>query len=479
MTEVDWLTLLPDLTPYHWAAVGAGAVVLLSGVLLLVKRMLFPKKRQVDKPRRSLADLVTRICAGAALIVSGEGVFEVVHQAAPDVPWLPWLSVGLLEGPLLAFALRAKEAIDNDQDPGPAIRMTWLLAGLSSVIASSSTLASGNPGVSLVRAITPIVGAILWHYALQNERGKADRPQSESRWKWTPEYLLTRLGLLTARASATEDAEVHIRLTKVADATIRYARAAQRNTRRNTWWDTRWNTFRRWRMERVYRAAERDLDLTRNTDRRALLEQIIASRSGSVLLTTLAGATRADLGLPDVEQPAEQPARNTRMIFHAPVEQPVRNTRILFHETVVEQPVKHPVRTTRMVFHTPVEHPVEHPARNGRNTPRIERRNTNGANGRNTGKPHQNGDGKPTREDIHAAIAANISPTGEVPVRSLAKEIGVSPATLSRYAGKYREEHGYTSTTEGVIPPPRSISRQAVNDLTEYEYAPVGGGDPN
>ncbi|WP_433542093.1 hypothetical protein ACQP10_38045 (plasmid) [Streptosporangium sandarakinum] len=478
---MDWLTLVPDLAPHHWAAAGASAVVLLLALFLLVKRLIFPKRQQTSRPRRSLADIVTWICATAAVVISGEGVFEVIQQAAPGVWWLPWLGVGLLEGPLLAFALRAKEAIAANRDSAPDIRMTWVLASLSSLITATSTFTAGNPGVFFLRAITPIVGAILWHHALKIEQSKAGRPKSQSRWKWTPEYIATRLGLVTARAAQTEDAEVHMRLTKVADAVIRYARAVMRNTQRNTAWNTRWSSYCRWRMERVYRAAERDLDLTRNADRRALLEQIIESRSDAVLLATLAGVTRTDLGLPEMEQPVEQPARNTRIVFHQPAEQPVRNTRILFHKQVVEQPVERPVRTTRIVFRKP----VERPAKDSRNTNgtshrngETPNRNTSRANGRNTEEPPRNDGGKPTREEIYAAIAQQISPTGEVPVRPLARQLGVAPATLSRRVDEYREEHGYPSSAEEVIPPPHGNGHHAVNDVSK-QYATVGSGDPN
>uniref|UniRef100_UPI003F494463 hypothetical protein n=1 Tax=Streptosporangium sp. CA-235898 TaxID=3240073 RepID=UPI003F494463 len=507
--KMDWLMTLPDLAPPYWVAVGAAAVVSLLVLFWLVKRKMFPKRQlETARPRRSLADFVTRVCAVAALIVAGEGIFEVISRAAPDVPWLPWLGIGLLEGPLLAFALRGKELIaaGRHEEAGQAIRMTWLLASMSAVISATAALSSGDPGVSLLRAAAPIVGVILWHDALRIEQKEHGRRQRESRWKWTPEYLLTRLGLLTARSTETVDAEVHMRLTKVADAVIRYARAAARNTPGDSGWNDRWNTFRRWRMERVYRSAERDLDLTRNTERRALMEQIIVSRSDAVLLTTLAGATRADLGLPEVEQLVEQPARNTRIVFHAPVEQTVRNTRILFHKEVVEHPVERSARTTRIVFHKP----VERPGRADRNTPGTERRDTsetahrsggtpnrntrnssrgtddngtrNGRNtpDRNTDGTAQNSDGKPTREQIDAVIAANISPLGEIPVRALAKDLGVPASTMSRHVTRYRGEHGLPPAEEEadeIVPAPRAEGNghTTPDDMTRPLASAVNG----
>ncbi|MFI9845096.1 hypothetical protein ACIHFD_49315 [Nonomuraea sp. NPDC051941] len=481
-------SLVGAAAPPYWAAGGAAATLLTMALICGFRRLFFPKRR-TERPRRSLANAVTWICAAAAVVISGQGVFEVIHVAAPDVPWLPWLGVFLLEGPLLAFALRAKEAVDQEKDPAGAIRMTWVLAGMSAAISATSTMSTGSASVFLLRAITPIVGVILWHHALSIEQERSGATKSQSRWKWTPEYLLTRLGLVTAKEAQTADAEVHMRLTKVADWVIRYARAVERNTtrnaERNSTRNTRWSSFCRVRLERIYRAAERDLNLTQNADRRALLEQIIMSRSDAVLLTTLAGVTRADLGLSETEQPAERPARNTRIVFHKPVEQPVRNTRILFHKQVVEQPVERPSRGTRIVFRKPVEHPTG----TGRNTSRKEAQKTggtagrNGRNGssgtpernggtpdRNTGAGERNGDGKPTREEIFDAIRAAMKPSGEVPIRPLATQLGIPQATLHRHVTKYREEHGPATPSQGVIPPPRANG---------HPLSTVGSGDTN
>lgn len=84
-------------------------------------------------------DLGLRLCA---LVFAGEGLFEVTTRAAPGVWWLPWLSIGLLEGPLLAFALHAKELIGQKRrvEAGQTIRITWLLASASAVIVTSEAL---------------------------------------------------------------------------------------------------------------------------------------------------------------------------------------------------------------------------------------------------------------------------------------------------------------------------------------------------
>ncbi|MEV1177505.1 hypothetical protein [Nonomuraea sp. NPDC049784] len=461
MTNFEWLTsLVGNAAPPYWAAGGAAATLLTMGLIWGFMRLVLPKRRP---PRhRSMANLVTWVCAAAALVISGQGIFEVIHRAAPDVPWLPWLGVFLLEGPLLAFALRAKEAVDQQKDPSSAIRMTWVLASMSAAISATSTLTAGDAGVFLLRAVAPVVGVILWHHALAIELEGTGSTKSQSRWKWTPEYVLTRLGLVTARTTETADAEVHMRLTKVADWVIRYARAAVRNAQTPGWWNTRWNNFARWRLERIYRAAERDLDLVRNTSRRELLEQIIASRSTAVLLTLLAGCTHADLGLPEPERPEQS------------LEEQARNT-------------------TRMLFHTIVKQPRNTPDRNSRNTNEATERNTrNGAPGtggdavrntratgdRNTQDPERNTSGKPTREEFDAAIARHISPAGEVPIRTLARELGVAPATMSRHADRYRKQNGFPSPSEGVIPPPRSSDHNDPHNASQ-QLAAVGGGDPN
>lgn len=444
MTIFEWLTGLGDnAAPPYWAAGGA-ATALLTMCLCWGFMRLVLRKRRPPRRHRSMANMVTWVCAAAALVVSGQGIFEVIHRAAPDVPWLPWLGVFLLEGPLLAFALRAKEAVDQEKDPSSAIRMTWILASMSAAISAASTLTAGDTGVFLLRAVAPVVGVILWHHALAIELERSGATKSQSRWKWTPEFVLTRFGLMTARATETADAEVHMRLTKVSDWVIRYARAAVRNAQTPGWWNSPWSNFARWRLERIYRAAERDLDLVRNTSRQKLLEQIIASRSAAVLLTLLAGCTHADLGLPEPKQPLKEQARNTLRIRFRTISKQPRNT----------------------------------PDRNSRNTNGTTKRNIRADSKRNTQDPERNTSGKPTREQFDTAIARRINPAGEVPIRALAQELGVAPSTMSRHAERYRKENGFLSPSEGVIPPPRGNEHNAPNKASQ-QFAAVGSGDPN
>ncbi|MFI6541512.1 hypothetical protein ACIBHY_54300 [Nonomuraea sp. NPDC050547] len=462
MIDVLGYDLLREVAPPFWAAAGAFALALLLGLVSLLKRWLLPKRTQPERRRRSLADAVTWACAAAALVFAGEGMFEVISRAAPGVWWLPWLGIGLLEGPLLAFALRAKELIAarRHEEAGQSIRMTWLLASASAVISASAALDAGTPSIPLLRAAAPIVGVILWHHALRIEQESSGRRRRESRWKWTPEYLLTRLGLVTARATETADAEVHMRLTRVADWVIRYARLVQRNADRSGWWEARWNTHVRWRMERAYRAAERDLDLVRQTDRRTLLEQLIVSRSDAILLATLAGVTRADLGIPELEQLVKQPARNTRIVFHTPVEQPVRNTRMLFHRELAEQPAERRHGSHRNT-------PVERRRVTSGTAERNAQGDRNGTPERHTALDGRGSDDRPSQKKIYAAIAAAMTPAGEVPIRPLAAKLGIPTATMHRHVAKYRREHGQSSPPRGVIAPPNA---------NEHQLTTVGGG---
>ncbi|MEV4117159.1 hypothetical protein [Nonomuraea sp. NPDC049695] len=500
---------LRDIAPPYWAAAGAFALALMLAALRRLKRLFFPKAQAPDRPPRSLANAVTWACAAAALVFAGEGMFEVITRAAPEVWWLPWLGIGLLEGPLLAFALRAKELLRGlkyaqpDQaerlirQAGQATRMTWLLASASAVISASANFDTGTPSIPLLRAAAPIVGVILWHHALRIEQDAHTGRQRESRWKWTPEYVLTRLGLVTARATETADAEVRMRLTKVADWVLRYARLvrrdAARDTGQRTWWDTRWDTFVRWRMERIYRAADRDLDLTRDASRRALLEEMIASRDAVVLLTTRAGVTHADLGRPETGQPTGQPTPSVRIIYPKPAERVVRDTRLVFHDKIVERLVERPARPIRITFPSS----AGRPSRDTRDTRETRHRDTrgtahrdgrdgtNGTANRDGGTPnrngggtsrtsHQSGAGKPTEKEIIAAIADAITPSGDVPIRPLALELGIPRATLHRHVAKYRETHGITPPSKGVIPAPRTNSQHA--DSNGPNLAPVGGG---
>jgi hypothetical protein len=154
----------------------------------------------------------------------------------------------------------------------------------------------------------------------------------------------------------------------------------------------------------------------------------------------------------------------------------------VFHKPV-EQPVERPSRPIRIVF----QKPAERPAGNDRNAPETGRRDTSGAAGRNgrdgssgtsdrnggtpdrnTSAGDRNGDGRPTRKEIYDAIAAAMTPAGEVPIRPLAVKLGIPTATMHRHVAKYREEHGQTSPPKGVISPPRANGHQLTT---------VGGGD--
>ncbi len=287
--------LLPDWAPGWWALAGAAATLLLVAVAAGARR------RRAGRPPWSLANGLTWVAAVGCVVAAGEAVYTVLRSAVPDHPWVAWLGVSILEVPMLAFALRAREASrpSSGISPEPYIRMTWMLAGGSSVIAALAYAPMG-PAVMVLRAITPIIGAALWHAALKIEAKRAGTaPARLTRWRWTPDRILTHLGLLTAAESQTEDAEIHMRLTKVADAVIRGARSARRHAERPGRVSGAWYGWRVRRLERVYRAAERDLDLTRQAGRYRLLEEIIASRNAAPQLMLLAGARHADLGLPE------------------------------------------------------------------------------------------------------------------------------------------------------------------------------------
>ncbi|MFG1976994.1 hypothetical protein ACGFJC_47345 [Nonomuraea fuscirosea] len=462
MIEILGFDPIRDLAWHHWAAIGAGALALLLGVLRWLKSRYFPKRSLPGQSPRSLANVVTRASAVMVLVIAGEGIFEVISRAAPHLWWFPWLGVGLLELPLLAFALRAGELIaaGRREEAAQAIRLTWLFASLSAVISSSGALDAGDLSVALMRAAAPIMGVILWHHALHIELTKDGDHKRTSRWKWTPDLILTRLGLRTADATETADAEIHQRLTRVADWVIRYARAVQRNTRRGGWWNDKWNGCTRLRMERLYRAAERDLDLTRNTSRRALLEQIIASRARAARLAVLAGATLSELGVPEMEHPG----RNKRIVFQPKVEHLRWNTRIVVRKVPVERPDRNAPDNGGT------------PDRNGRNS-NGGTGDRNGRNGRNgsTGTPNRNTDQKPTREEIFERIRAVIGPDGKIPIRPLASELGIPQSTLHRHADAFRKKHG--------VPKPPAVPAQGnghhTPDDTSEPLQPATATSPN
>lgn len=406
-----------------------------------------------------LADWLTWAFAIGCVVSAGEAVFTVLQKAAAAHTWIAWTGVAILEGPMLVCALRARDASrpGGTGNPAPYIRMTWLLAGASSAIAALAYAGVG-PAAMVLRALAPIVGAFLWHGALKIEaRRTGTAKQRLTRWRWTPDRILTHLGLLTAAESQTEDAEVHMRLTKVADAVIRAARATRRNTSRNTGLVGAWNSarygWRMWRLERVYRAAERDLDLTRHSERHALLEQIIEARNAAPALMLKAGCTRAELGLGEVEQPERQVRYRTRVVFQPGAEQRVggrQHARPGTAGTAVGTAGRPERDGAETAAGTSGGTPAGTGTRNGV-------AGWNGAGetqalvdaGRGMAERPGDGSGRPDREEILAELDRVYQETGKLPVRPIARQFDVSPATVQRAVDLYRDMHNLNADLPG------------------------------
>lgn len=441
---------MPDLAPGWWALAGATAALLLVVVTAGVRR-----RRAGRPPSFVLADWLTWAFAIGCAVSAGEAIYTVLRGAA-EHSWVAWTGVAILEGPMLVCALRARDASrpGGAGNPEPYVRMTWLLAGASSAVAALA-YAKAGPEAMVLRALAPMVGAFLWHGALKIEaRRTGTAKQRETRWRWTPDRILTHLGLLTAAASQTADAEIHMRLTRVADATIRAARAHQRYTERDTGWLGSWYgsrySWRLWRLERLYRAAERDLDLTRNTERQQLLEQIIEVRNAAPALMLKAGRTRADLGLSEVEQPREATAQHappavrhaTHIVFRRAVEHDgglgrnSRNSRGSHVETAGVTGG----RTERNRGGTPAGTPDGTVGRNSWYTTAGTASDTPAPVGGTAERPGESLPG-PSREEILAEIDKVYRATGKLQVRPIARKFNVAPATVQRAVDHYREAH--------------------------------------
>jgi hypothetical protein len=183
-------------TLMHWAAANSpgsyiGAAAAGLAVLLLARAGIRALRRY------DLADVITVVIAMATTVYAGAGNWKFLGKAMHYGPDLRAVLVCALEGAVVVEGLRSRKNIAETGKAGADGVGLWVLAGLSSVLASS---ASGSAQEALGRLAIPLVAAWLWERLLAPQRRarKNLRPPSPIRWRITPERILVWLRLADA-----------------------------------------------------------------------------------------------------------------------------------------------------------------------------------------------------------------------------------------------------------------------------------------
>lgn len=220
-------------TLMHWAAtnspwsyIGAGLAALLALVLLLVALRTISSAVRALR-RYDLADVITVVIAMATTIYAGAGNWQFLGKAMHYGPDLRAVLVCALEGAVVVEGLRSRKNIAATGKAGADGVGLWVLAGLSSLLASS---ASGSPQEAMGRLAIPLVAAWLWERLLAPQRRarKALREASPIRWRITPERILVWLRLADATDTDVSSVDAGRRVSRYLRATDRAARKWRR-----------------------------------------------------------------------------------------------------------------------------------------------------------------------------------------------------------------------------------------------------------
>ncbi|KOU73196.1 hypothetical protein ADK61_24235 [Streptomyces sp. XY66] len=260
--------MTPDIAPQgaalaellgSWQFV-LGALVLTLGPAIALRRRHMALAALTDDERaaaadrrgRRVEDLLTVVIAAAAAALSATGLRRVGHhQMGLGAPFdlLPFVA---LDVAAMVCGRRARRRARDGDGPGLSGALFWILAGISAVF-SASEAASLLGGA--VRAVWPVLAAVLWEIGSLEERrsarnkgGRPDRRITLVRLLHPVEAFRVAL-LLAARQDLTqEDATVEVRISRAAYRWYRLRRAqdAVKRAGRMTHW--------------VYRLAEMHAD---------------------------------------------------------------------------------------------------------------------------------------------------------------------------------------------------------------------------
>jgi hypothetical protein len=215
-TLTHWASAAPT---WERAAVGVAALLVVAMAYRVV-RAAIRKLGSCD-----LADVITVLIALATTVYAGAGNWQFLGKAMHYGTDLRVVLVCALEGAVVVEGLRSRKNIATIGKAGADGVGLWVLAGLSSLLASS---ASGSLQEALGRLVIPLVAAWLWERLLAPQRlaRKALREPSPIRWRITPERILVWLRL----ADAT-DMDV-----STVDAGRRVARFLRKTDREKNGW---------------------------------------------------------------------------------------------------------------------------------------------------------------------------------------------------------------------------------------------------
>ncbi|MFD7900529.1 DUF2637 domain-containing protein [Streptomyces sp. NPDC059743] len=231
----------------------AGALVLTLGPAIALHRRRLALVALTDAERtaaadsrgRRIEDLLTVVIAAAAAALSATGLRRVGHyQMGLQDPFdlLPFVA---LDVAAMVCGRRARRRARSGDGPGLSGALFWVLAGISSVFSAAE--ADSLLG-SAVRAVWPVLAAVLWEIGSLEERraarstgGRPDRRIALVRLFHPVELFRVAL-LLAARQDLTqEEATAEVRISRAAYRWYRLRRAqdAVKTAGRRTRWACR------------------------------------------------------------------------------------------------------------------------------------------------------------------------------------------------------------------------------------------------
>ncbi|MEU0214096.1 DUF2637 domain-containing protein [Streptomyces sp. NPDC006265] len=250
--------MTPDLAP-HGAALAElfgswqfvlGTLVLTLGPAIALRRRRVALATLTDDERaaaadrrgRRVEDVLTVVIAAAAAALSATGLRRVGHhQMGLEAPYdlLPFVA---LDVAAMVCGRRARRRARDGDGPGLSGALFWILAGISAVFSASEadSLLGGA-----VRAVWPVLAAVLWEIGSLEERraartkgGRPDRRIALVRLLHPVEAFRVALLLAARQDLAQEEATVEVRISRAAYRWYRLRRAQEavkRNARMTRW----------------------------------------------------------------------------------------------------------------------------------------------------------------------------------------------------------------------------------------------------
>ncbi|MFI1648083.1 DUF2637 domain-containing protein [Streptomyces avidinii] len=214
-----------------------GALVLTLGPAIALRRRRIALAALTDDERvaaadrrgRRIEDVLTVVIAAAAAALSATGLRRVGHhQMGLDAPFdlLPFVA---LDVAAMVCGRRARRRARDGEGPGLSGALFWILAGISSVFSASEadSLLGGA-----VRAVWPVLAAVLWEIGSLEERraarskgGRPDRRIALVRLLHPVEAFRVALLLAARQDLAQEEATAEVRISRAAYRWYRLRRA--------------------------------------------------------------------------------------------------------------------------------------------------------------------------------------------------------------------------------------------------------------